>query len=408
MPGRVQVRGWVYRWAAGLMFIQLHGCGGGNSSGSAPPPASDAIQEPTGISLYPSTSSGDGSRLFIMVTAVGTAAVRLPLAFDTGSAGITLYAPDIFPSNMVSASGFNFASGQTSISYNGITVTNQGGTRKYGSATTGRSQTGNIGYAKVTFGDGGGELATDVMPVFLYYAITENSTGQSVPPPPGQRGWFGVNDGVGLISVTGSAEPASGYPACSPDSNGSCYVVSILKYLHYADGLNAGFILSPSVLQSCDITMPGSCAASHTLMVGLNGSIEEGFNSAILTCPPGGYSGTGTINGYAVCQAGIPDATVTVSGSASGVLAATVLFDSGTPIMVFNVPTGITFPDSLPPGTSVMVGTPSGFTYSFSAGAGATDTLVQPGVATESIIGIGYFTTNSLFIDFTTSTEGWK
>jgi hypothetical protein len=392
------------------MIIQFHGCGGANSSGSAPPPASGAIQEPTGINLYPSISSGDGNRLFIMVTAVGTAAVSLPLAFDTGSAGITLYAPDIFPPSMVSTSGFNFASGQTSISYSGITVTNQAGTRKYGGPMTGRSQTGNIGYAKVTFGDGDRKLVTDVMPVFLYYAITENSSGQTVPPPPGQRGWFGVNDGAGLISVTGSAEPASGYPACSPDSEGSCYVVSILKYLHYADGLNAGFILSPSILESCDITVPGGCAPSRSLMVGLNGSTEAGLNSVKLTCPPSGYSGTDTIEGYAVCQAGISDSTVTVSGAASGVLGATVLFDSGTPIMVFNVPAGIAFPDSVPPGTSVMVGTPSGFTYSFSAGAGEdpTDTIVQPDVTAQSIIGIGYFTTNSLFIDFTTSTEGWK
>ena len=95
-----------------------------------------------------------------MVTAVGTAAVSMPLAFDTGSAGITLYAPDIFPSSVVSSSGFVFPAGQTSISYNGITVTNQGGIRKYGSTATGRSQTGNIGFAKVACGDSDGTLVT--------------------------------------------------------------------------------------------------------------------------------------------------------------------------------------------------------------------------------------------------------
>jgi hypothetical protein len=404
------MRSWEYRFAAALLLVQLYACGGSNSSGSAPPPPSGILQHPTPINLYPSTSSADGNRLFIMVTGVGTTAVSMPLAFDTGSAGITLYAPDIFPSSMVSGSGFVFPPGQTSISYNGITVTNQGGIRKYGSTATGRSQTGNIGFATVAFGDSGGTLVTDVMPVFLYYLITENSTGQTVPPPAGQRGWFGVHDGVGLITIAGSVEPASGYPACASDSSGSCYVASIFKYLHYAAGVNAGFLLSPSILQSCDITVPGSCAPAHSLMVGLDDSVESGFSTVKLVCPPNGYLGPDTINGYAVCQAGIADIAVTVSGSESGILAGMVLFDSGTPDMVLNVPAGVAFPTGVPPGTSVMVTTPSGFAYGFTAGSGsqASATTVQPDSTAESVIGVGFFTTNSFFVDFSSASEGWK
>jgi hypothetical protein len=402
------MRGWVYRLTVGLALTQIFGCGGSNSSARAPQPAMGTIQQPTAVNIYPSTSSADGDRLFIRVTAVGTTAVSMPLAFDTGSAGITLYAPDIFPSSMVSTGGFIFAPGQSSVTYNGITVTNQSGTRKYGSATTGKTQTGNIGYAQVTFGDSG-ELVTAVMPVFLYYLITENSTGQSVPAPH-QRGWFGVNGAPNLITVTGSTEPAAGYPACASETNGSCYVVSILKYLSYATGVNAGFIVSPAPLQSCDITLQGSCAATQSLMVGLNDSVETGFSTVKLNCPPSNYRGPDTIDGYAVCQMGITDTTVTVTGSAKGVLAGTVLFDTGTPIMVLNVPAGAAFPATVPSGSSVMVGTPSGFTFSYTAGSGSavTETIVQPNSAAESIIGIGYFTTNSLFIDFTSGTEGWK
>lgn len=402
---------WAYRLTAGLVLTHLCGCGGSNSSApaAAPQPALGTIQQPTTVSLYPSTSSTDGNRLFIKVTAVGTTAVAMPLAFDTGSAGITLYAPDIFPSSMVSSSGFAFTPGQTSISYNGITVTNQSGTRKYGSATTGRTQTGNIGYATVTFGGGGGEVVTAVMPVFLYYLITQNSTGQSEPVPH-QRGWFGVNDAPNLITVTGSIVPAAGYPACAPETNSSCYVVSILKYLSYAAGVNAGFMLSPSPLQSCDITMAGSCPPSQTLTIGLDNSVETGFSKMQLNCPPSNYLGPDNIDGYAVCQMGIPDTTVTVSGSASGVLTGTMLFDSGTPTMVLNVPAGAAFPAAVSPGSSVMVETASGFPFSYTAGAGseATSTIVQPNSSAESIIGIGYFTTNSFFIDFTSAAEGWK
>jgi hypothetical protein len=405
------VQGWVYRLTAGIILMDLCGCGGSSSSAPAGVPQSTlaTIQQPTAANLYPATSSSDGNRLFIKVTAVGKTAVSMPLVFDTGSAGITLYALDIFPSNMVGTGGFTFASGQTSISYNGITVTNQSGTRKYGSAATGKTQTGNIGYAQVTFGDSSGEFVTAVMPVFLYYLITDNSTGQSVPVPH-QRGWFGVNGAPNLITVTGSTEPATGYPACTSAISGSCYVVSILKYLSYASGVNAGFMVNPSPLQACEIATSGSCVPSQTLTIGLDDSVETGFSQAKLSCPPANYSGPGNIDGYAVCQMGIPDTMVTVSGTASGVLAGTVLFDSGTPSMVLNIPAGTAFPSTVPSGSSVMVETPSGFTFSYAAGAGieVTNTIVQPNSTAESIIGIGYFTTNSFFIDFTSGTVGWK
>jgi hypothetical protein len=402
-----------YLLSTALAASILGGCGGGGGGGGAqgvsPPPTTSGISQPVAINLYPETSSTDSDRLFIPVTAVGTAAVSMPLAFDTGSAGITLYALDIFPASMVSAGGFVFASGQTSIAYQGITVTNQSGTRRFGSATTGRTQTGNIGYATVTFGDGGGTLMTTTMPVFLYYLITDNSTGQSEPVPH-QRGWFGVNDAPNLITITGSLEPVTGFPGCAAGTAGSCYVASVLKYLTYGAGVNAGFMLSPAALQSCDITAPGDCAPSPMLTVGLNDTVKSGFSTVKLTCPPSNYLGPAMIDGYAVCQAGIPNTLITVSGSASGMLAGPVLFDSGTPSMVLNVPGAAVFPASVPPGNTVLVQTASGFTFSYTAGTGSevTNTVVQQNSAAESIIGIGYFTTNSFFIDFTAGTEGWK
>ena len=78
--------------------------------------------------------------------------------------------------------------------------------------------------------------------------------------------------------------------------------------------------------------------------------------------------------------------------------------------MVLNVPAGAAFPAGVPPGTSVAVGTPSGFTYNYTAGSDSqgTATTVQQDSPAESIIGVGYFTTNSFFVDFTSNTEGWK
>ena len=134
-----------------------------------------------------------------MVTAVGSVAVSMPLAFDTGSAGITLYAPSIFPASMLGATGFIFPSGERQMSYGGITVTNQQGTRTYGSVLESRSQNGNLGFATVTFGDANGEVTTQTMPVFLYYSITDNQTGTwSLRRL--KQGWFGVASSAGRSS----------------------------------------------------------------------------------------------------------------------------------------------------------------------------------------------------------------
>jgi len=176
--------------------LLLSACGGGSGHAIATMQQGTISQSVT-MGLYPVQSSSTGPRFFVMLTAVGSQHVNMPLAFDTGSAGITVYAEDVFPASMVSAAGFVFADGQTSITYNGITVTNQQGIRKYGYATSGRSQTGNVGFATVTFGDGDGQLTTGEMPVFFYYLITNNATGDPEPVPI-QRGWFGVNSGPGI------------------------------------------------------------------------------------------------------------------------------------------------------------------------------------------------------------------
>jgi hypothetical protein len=397
-------------WLSLISVMSLAACGSSTSPTNAFP---DSVQSPTTINLYPVRSTADEDRLFVFVTAVGSTPVRMPLAFDTGSAGITLYALDIFPKNIVTADGFAFPPGQSTINYGGITVANQQGVRTYG-GTGGKSEIGNIGYAQVTFGDGNGELTTAFMPIFLFYLITDNATGDPVPAPP-QRGWFGVNDTAGLIDG-GTPEPQTGYPACAEDTIGSCYVVSVLKYFEYATGLNAGFMVVPAPLQPCEITIPGNCSPAPMLIVGLTATDEGAFSEVELTCPPSGYSGPPSINGYDVCTEGIPDTTVTLSVVSTGMFTGTVLFDSGTPYIIFYPAKGSRFPSSVLAGTSVMVGTPSGFDYIFTAGPvyslsmtpapNSVETISDS--TSQSIIGVDYFTRDSFFIDFTSHTEGWQ
>jgi hypothetical protein len=332
----------------------------------------------------------------------------MPLIFDTGSAGVTLYAPSIFPSSMVSAAGFVFPSGQTSMSYNGITVTNQLGTRTYGSTNL-RAQNGNIGYAPLTFGDADGRLTTTVMPVFLYFSITDVTTGQALEVPSFQQGIFGVASTSGTIALPGSVEPPDGNPACAPDTDTTCYVVSALKYLQYGDSVSAGFMLSPAPIQTCDITSAGSCAPAPMLTIGLSAAMKTGFSAVPLPCPPNGYVGPASIAGYPVCQKIVDNTTVMVSGDTVGTITGGAVFDTGTANMQIATPTGSTFPSTVPVGSSVLITLSSGFSYGYvSTSSDPLATIVNADFSGSTIIGIGYFTTNSFFIDFSSGSEGWK
>jgi hypothetical protein len=386
-----------------LVATVLAACGG--SSGSEPAEDGSNIEKPVTLNLYPNSTSTTPSRFAVIVTSVGSVAVNMPLIFDTGSAGVTLYAPSIFPASMVTAAGFVFPAGQTSMTYNGITVTNQQGTRSYGSDVL-HTQTGNIGYARLTFGDAQGELTTETMPVFLYYSSQEIATGAPIEPLASNQGIFGVASTDGTIDLPGSVEPPpGGYPACATDTNSTCYVASALEYFKYGAGVNAGFMLTPALIQTCDITTAGSCTPEPMLTVGLTAAMESGFSIVSLVCPPGGYTGPGSIAGYPLCQKTIEDTTFAVAG---GTTTGGAVFDTGTDGMQIAPQPGSSFPATVTLGSPVMIATPSGFTYSYISGTGPLNTSVITDTNDISIVGIGYFTTHSYFLDFSSSTAGWK
>jgi hypothetical protein len=394
--------------SAGLLAGILGGCGGSSKSAPAVKSAKGPIEQPVVINLYPNQSAATVARLVVMATSVGSVPVSMPLIFDTGSAGVTLYALSIFPSSMVTTAGFVFPTGQSSMTYNGITVTNQQGTRTYGSTDL-RAQNGNIGYAQLTFGDADGRLTTTVMPVFLYFSITDVTTGQALEVPSFQHGVFGVASTSGTIALPGSVEPPDGNPACALDTNTTCYVVSPLKYLQYGGSVSAGFMLSPAPIQTCDITSAGSCAPAPVLTIGLSAAMKAGFSTVSLPCPPNGYVGPASIAGYPVCQKIVDNTIVMVSGGTVGTIAGGAVFDTGTANMQIATPTGSSFPSTVPVGSSVLVTTSSGFTYGYaSTSSDPLATIVNADFSGSTIVGIGYFTTNSFFIDFTSGSEGWK
>jgi hypothetical protein len=386
-------------------IVLLVGLNGLMACGSKHPGfPSSVIQQPTALDLYPSQ---DNDRLYVMVTSVGNQSASLPVVFDTGSSGVALNALAIFPSSIVTSSGFVIPAGQESITYNGVTVTNLVGTRPYG-GSQGTTEHGNLGFAQVSFGDSSGQLTTAIMPVFFYYSIEETATGEPQAPQH-KQGWFGANGAADKIYATTPVEGAPNSLPCSMSSQADCYLVSALKYLYYAPPCHAGFMLTPFPLQPCDIAVADSCLPAPMLTVGLNDELESGFSQVTLTCPQGDYSGPDIIVGLEVCADQVPFTTVSVTlprqPPVTVTLNQSVLFDSGNPAADIEDESG-NLPSPLPSNTSVEVIPPSGFTYSYEAQeSGVTKTTV--GNASTGF-GIYYFTQHSFFIDFTSNVEGWK
>jgi hypothetical protein len=347
----------------------------------------------------------------------------LPLAFDTGSSGMTLFAPSAFPDMATACSvdvptgcGFTFPAGQHSIAFDNVIVTDLQATRCYGGAT-GHAQTGNVGFASVTFGDAAGVLTTGIMPILFYYKITANSTnpnqcddsGAVLNAPP-QRGWFGVNtqaDGVvvGGILATGQS------PLCAQGSSSTCLVVSVFNFLQYANMLDAGFLLTHEALQSCSISS-GTCLAEPMLTVGLTSAQTAGLTSMPLLCPS-----TTPLVGFPNCAANIANSMTTVTaadGSNATTFGTPTLFDSGTPNMILAPPAGVTLPTTA--GTNVLEGNekvlitlPTGYEFSYLTTTSGTDeTIVNVTGTGRNIVGIDFFQNHDFYIDLTTSAEGWR
>jgi hypothetical protein len=307
---------------------------------------------------------------------------------------------------MVGASGFVFPAGKTSLSYNGITVTNVQATRSYGTVNQ-TVEHGNLGFAALAFGDSTGSITTETMPVFLFYSV-DYATGHGYAPPVWQ-GWFGVATTDGSIDVADSVEPSGGYEACTPQSAETCYVVSALKYVDYATPVQAGFVLSPTrSFPTCDITTAGDCPAQGILTVGIDSTVSAGFSTSPLTCPPNGYVGPAQIAGYPVCQKTIDNVTIAASGESVGSYTSGAIFDTGTAYVYLSTPAGSSFPSSVLVDSTIRVTMPSGFEYSYVAGQGTASTIVAAGADGNSIIGVQYFTTNFYLLNFTSSEVGWK
>jgi hypothetical protein len=356
------------------------------------------MTQPIALGVLPSISSNTGTRILLPVAQVGTAATTINAILDTGSSGTLLRASEIFPASMVSSTGFVFPAGQTSMTYSGITVTNVVATRTYGEAGNTTVLTGNLGFAQITFGSGT-HVTTATAPILFIYDRVRNGTSNLS----GSFGnIIGVNPGIAPI-IVGGAAPAGQADPCTLRSTTNCGLASPFRYLDYADGIDKGFVLSKVTLTPCDSAKAGSCPTSPNLTIGVTAGSLALFSTFVLpTC------GSTTLIGAKaepVCAQVIPSVTVS-SGTDS--FTGPMLFDTGTEATGIAVPQSMTFA-SPPTGSTVRFVTPSGFAYQYvTTGSGVFKTTVVSPSDNASNSGIGFFTQNSLVLDYSKAVIGWR
>ncbi|SAL47826.1 hypothetical protein AWB71_02609 [Caballeronia peredens] len=385
-----------------------------------------AISSPTGLGIYPVATGPDGfSHAYVPVTMVGNVPVSINATVDTGSSGVVLNALDIFPSSMVTVDGFtsppgvSYPEGIKTVSYNGITVTNivvqtylnAEGSGNNGNATSNYTNTpgvfayGNIGYAQVSFGENG-SMTTAVIPVLLVFK-TLNPDGAALPSSL-TTNIFGINPSIAPFYKEYQRR-APGLQTCdtAPSTSFVCGLVSPLRSLTYASNVDPGYVLKPFSLQTCDIGTPGSCKPVASLQVGVNEAAKVGFTSFDLSCQTlkSLLVGAPSMN---ICDQTVSPSTLSFAGNST---VTGVIVNTGNSGMIMGTGGVAGFPATIAVGTPISVTMGPSFNYTFTAGTGnfattvgTPPTLIRPG---PTDIGIGFFSTHSMFVDYTAGTEGW-
>jgi hypothetical protein len=390
------------------------------------------ISSPTAVGIYPVATAPDGySHAYVPVTMVGNNPVSINATLDTVSAGVVLNAFDVVPSSTVSINGFNFPAGQSTITYNGITVTNnvmttylngQGAGINLGVvpfintySTNGPpiAATGNLAYAQVTFGSAEA-VTTAVIPILLVYQVSTGANGPALPSTVASN-VFGVG---GTFTPIGPPTGTYVYPtstcATPPGSSSACDLLSPLRSVSFSSNLDPGFLLAPLTLQNCQIGTPGSCTAVPSLTIGVSDTTTQALGFAngwtsntgcspltLTYVPPASYG----------CSSYINQTTVYVDNFGAGTRA---LLDTGNSGMTLGTANAGTFPTTIAAGTQVTVqigvaihGNPADvYIYLFTAGTGNYTTTILPTTSLTDL-GIGFFTTHRYYMDYKKGQFGW-
>ena len=384
------------------------------------------IFQPTPIGVYPlGAPSSKESRVLLNIASVGDNKLNVRGILDTGSSGLTLNALQIFPPDMISSNGFVFKAGENQINYNGIIVTKLMATRFYGKQSKGggTNRTGNLGFAQVSLGDRG-EIRTALIPILFVF----KDTGKPISKNSGDAdNTIGVNselDSVGQdvtiqgsnlastnTSVTGTVlDP---FPICTVQSTTPCSLMSPLRGISYVAGVRAGYVLNSFPLNNCT-TDPNYCSGhpGNYLVLGLDENLIKGFSSAQLRCA------TSTVE-VESCNQIVQNAKINADQKS---FVWNVIFDTGAPTVRVTDPY---YGDSLPKPAifplaenqvvSVVLPAQTPLPYNLTVGTGFDsvefdyiDANASGADQTTSNLGIGFFTRDSMMLDYDRGMEGWK
>jgi hypothetical protein len=338
----------------------------------------DALNKPSAevknfatLGLYEQAGNGV-KRLFVAIPKIGDiTTINYGLVFDTGSTGMTIDANGILPASMITSNGFQFSGDSVNVS--GITITSQQAIISYGGVDGSIDEYGNLAYAKVTIGDGHGNVITPRIPIFLYYKIIDN-TGKQLPAHSADV--FGVGPGVSYTSRK---------------------IASPLSYFQLGANVTSGFRLGK--LNVANFTTATATYTNDLLYIGLT---PQDLNSSGFVMHPLNYN---AISGY---TANITS-TVTYNGNTVPV---NILFDTGTPaITLIQNQNATSNAAPLTAGTNVALTTSAGFSYQYTVGANDNLTTVQkPSFSGDSrtIYSINFFLDNQFLLDYTNHRIGLK
>lgn len=325
------------------------------------------------LGLYEQISSTSGSRrIFVACPQLGDVATKnYGLIFDTGSTGMTIDATDIIPASMITDNGFQFTGDSTVVS--GITITSQKAVLSYGGVDGAISEYGNLAYAKVTIGDGHGNIVTPRIPFFLYYKVVNLTTGAKLSAHSADV--FGVGPGVSGASRT-IGSPLSYFRLNGNQTNG--FRLSVLN--------NANFLSSATYTDAL-------------LHIGLT---SKDLNSSGFIMHSLSYN---AITGY---SPNIPS-TITYNGKT---ISGTILFDTGTPVTtIIEDPSAASNSAALPASSSVAISTVEGFSYNYTTTSNFNLTQVENPSYTKdnrTVFSIDFFLSNEYLLDYANHRIGLK
>lgn len=324
------------------------------------------------LGLYEQMNNTGARRIFIACSKLGNVVTKnYGLVFDTGSTGMTIDATDILPASMITSNGFQFSGDSTVV--DGITITSQKAVISYGGVDGAISEYGNLAYAKVTIGDGHGNVTTPRIPFFLYYKVVNFTTGAQLAPHSADV--FGVGPGVSATSRS---------------------IGSPLSYFTLNSNITSGFRLAK--LNGANFLSPVTYTAD-LLYIGLT---PNDLSSSGFIMHPLSYT---AISGY---SPNIPS-TITYNGKT---ISGTILFDTGTPLThIIEDPSAATNSAALPVNSTVSIATGSGFTYQYTTTSDFNLTQVEnPAYSRDNrtVFSIDFFLTNEYLLDYTNHRIGLK